>query len=163
MTQPVLPGQNEAWSNDDGRINPVWWHYLDQLGRYLEETSERIDQLIEDLGGIEGDVSTLSFTDGISGLIPFPEDTDYVLRLKSPHAGTIKEVVTRCTAGTATAELLVDGASIDGSTNAVSTSEDAQDHETEFSLGSEWVLRVSSTTDCENLSFSIKYSRPLQG
>lgn len=91
------------------------------------------------------------------GLILVPQNTTYVLILKMDKACTILETTTQCTSGTCTATFLVNGGSIGGSDNAVSSSEQSQDHDFDVAAGDTISLTISANASALNVSFSIRY------
>lgn len=101
--------------------------------------------------------------DYISGLIPSPADGTYKLVAKLPFAITITNTTTISDSGTCTATFKIDGVSLGGSANSVSSSEDSQAHASAnvAAAGTDISLTVSSNSSCANLSFTITYTRNL--
>lgn len=101
--------------------------------------------------------------EGIAGLIPSPSAQTYMILLKAPHAGTITETTTICTAGTCTMTFKINGVSLGGTANAVSTSEQSQAHASAnaFAAGDDISVQVTVPSAIQNGSFTIKYSRSL--
>lgn len=107
--------------------------------------------------------SSDTITDYISGLIEVPADKDYKLVVKSPYACTITETTTISTVGTCTATFKINTTALGGTANSVSTSEQSQAHSSanSASAGDDIVLTISSNSSCENMSFTIKFTRTL--
>lgn len=107
--------------------------------------------------------SSDTITDYISGLIEVPSDKDYKLIVKSPYACTITETTTISTTGTCTATFKINTTALGGTANSVSTSEQSQAHSSanSASAGDDIVLTISSNSSCENMSFTIKFTRSL--
>ena len=81
-----------------------------------------------------------------------------------PHGGTITEVTTICTAGTATATFKINNSALGGTANSVSSSEQSQAHASSntFVAGDDIQVTFSSVSaDLEEVSFMIKYTRTL--
>ena len=95
----------------------------------------------------------------VAGFIASPADKDYKLVVNMAHSGTIVETTTVCTAGTATATFKVNATPLNGTANAVSTSENSQSHSSSFVAGDDIVLTISATAACEDLTFAINYTR----
>jgi len=108
-------------------------------------------------------MNTDAITDFISGLIPAPADQDYKLIVKAPYAGTITETTTISTTGTCTATFKINTTALGGTANSVSTTEQSQAHASAnaFIAGDDIVLTVSSNASCENMSFTIKFTKTL--
>lgn len=99
----------------------------------------------------------------MSGLIATPEDKDYRLFLNLPFGFTILSTSTRSSSGTCTATFKINSTALGGTANSVSSTESTQSHASSNtgSSGDDVVLTVSSNSDCEDLSFTIKYTRDL--
>ena len=104
-----------------------------------------------------------SQTDFISGLIDTAEDKDYRLIVNIPYGGTITSTTTRSASGTCTATFKVNTTALGGTANSVSSTEQEQSHSTSntFDAGDDIVITVSSNSSCEDLSFTIKFTRTL--
>lgn len=115
------------------------------------------------LGG-DGGASTTQTECGISFGIDTVGNQDYVIILKSPHAGTITETTSKCVSGTATATFKIEGVALGGTANAVSSSEQSQAHASAnaFAAGDTILVTMSANSSCLGASFSIKYTRTLQ-
>lgn len=98
--------------------------------------------------------------DWISGIIETPANTTYRILIDAPMAVTITEVVTRSASGTCTATWDIDGVSLGGTANSVSTSENAQAHSSAnaVSAGSDIGLTITSNSSCSRMSFKIEYT-----
>ena len=92
-------------------------------------------------------------------MIERPAAKSYIVLLKARSAFTITSVTTKCGFGTATLAVTVDGAAIDGSANAVSTTEQSQAHEQAVAAGQDIAVVVSGITNCLDLAFSIDLTR----
>lgn len=96
--------------------------------------------------------------------IETPEDKDYPgLPLNSKFAFTINEVTTKCTAGTATVTVKINGVALGGTANSASTSEQTRTHTTAnaVAVGDDVTVTVSANSGCENLAINYKYTRTL--
>lgn len=93
----------------------------------------------------------------------FVEDGTYSLALNTPFAITISAVTTRCDTGTCTATVKINGVSLGGTANSVSSSESTQAHTTANAAvsGDDITLVISSNSSCENMRLSFKFTRPL--
>lgn len=126
------------------------------------------DQDISGIATNAGDITTIenslaSVTDFISGFIPAVADQSYKLIVKIPYAATITETTTISTTGTCTATFKINTTALGGTANSVSTSEQSQAHASANSvvIGDDIVLTISSNTSCQNVSFTIKYTRAI--
>lgn len=124
------------------------------------QSGDNISELVNDSGYL---TSSSTITDYISGLIEAPSDKDYKLVVKSPYACTITETTTISTSGTATATFKINTTALGGTANSVSSTEESQAHSSSNSVsaGDDIVLTISSASSCENLSFTIKFTRSL--
>lgn len=103
-------------------------------------------------------------TELISGVFLAPEATTYKLVVKIPYGGTITEVTTISSAGTATATFKINTTALGGTANSVSSVEQSQAHASSntFVAGDDIQVTFSSVSaDCENVSFTIKFTRTL--
>jgi hypothetical protein len=93
----------------------------------------------------------------------FVEDGTYSLALNTPFGMTISEVTTDCDSGTCTATVKINGTSLGGTANSVSTTEQTRTHTTAnvAAIGDEVTLVISANSSCENMRLSFKFTRPL--
>lgn len=93
----------------------------------------------------------------------FVEDGTYHLALNTPFAMTITAVTTDCDSGTCTATVKINGTSLGGTANSVSTTETTQAHTTNnvAVAGDDVTLVISSNSSCEGMRLSMKFLRPL--
>lgn len=99
--------------------------------------------------------------DFISGHIETPSDKTYYLSINTPYSGTITDVTTRADIGSCTATVAINGISLGGSANAVSSSEVTESHinNHEFVVGDDLTLTVSSNSSTADMRFTIKFIR----
>ena len=104
-----------------------------------------------------------SQTDFIAGFIEIPDNQDYRLVVNVPYAMTITSTTTRCVSGTCTATFKINTTALGGTANSVSTAEQEQAHASANAVaaGDDIVLTVSSNSSCEDMSFTIKFTRTL--
>lgn len=168
----VAASATGAWAGHDGDITYYVngaWSFIDPLegmgAGVLDE-----DIAVAFLGGswvelATGTVGAAATQTGemIAGFIASPSDKDYRIVVKMAHGGTITETTTISAAGTCTATFKTNSTALGGTANSVSTSEQSQSHSSSntFSAGDDLVLTVSSNSSCEDMSFSIKYTRTL--
>lgn len=112
-------------------------------------------------GGAQANGKTV--LDFISGLIQKPAAQDYMIVIKAPYAGTIKNTITKCVSGTATFTFKINSTALGGTANAVSSTESDQAHSTSnaFAAGDDIVITVSSVSSCVGASFTIALERAL--
>ena len=93
----------------------------------------------------------------------FVEDGTYHLALNTPFPMEILSVTTDCDSGTCTATVKINGTSLGGTANSVSTTEQTQNHTTnkEAVAGDDVALVISSNSSCEGMRLSMKFLRPL--
>ena len=96
-----------------------------------------------------------------SGILLLPANQTYKLVIKCPFAGVIDSVTTMCASGTATATFKINTTALGGTANAISTSEQSQNHASDnaFSVGDDIQVTISSNSSCVDASFSIVYTR----
>lgn len=104
-----------------------------------------------------------TITEYLTGLIPYPEATDYRIVLNIPYDITITQTTTRSTSGTATATFKINTTALGGTANSVSTSEQSQNHSSAnvASAGDDVVLTLSSVSSAAGISFTVRYTRVL--
>lgn len=93
----------------------------------------------------------------------FVEDRTYHLALNTPFAMEITSVTTDCDSGTCTATVKINGTSLGGTANSVSTTEQTQAHTTanQAVAGDDVTVVISSNSSCEGMRLSMKFNRPL--
>lgn len=93
----------------------------------------------------------------------FVEDGTYHLALNTPFAMEITSVTTDCDSGTCTATVKINGTSLGGTANSVSTTETTQAHTTanQAVAGDDVTVVISSNSSCEGMRLSMKFNRPL--
>lgn len=91
------------------------------------------------------------------------ENGTYYLALNTPFAMEITEVTTDCDTGTCAATVKINGVSLGGTANSVSTTETTQAHTTDNQAvaGDDVTLVISSNSGCEGLRLSMVFKRPL--
>lgn len=101
------------------------------------------------------------FIDGIGGPIPFPINSTIRFWLASPFAFTITSTTTRCASGTCTATWNVNGVTIPGGSNSVSTTQQAISRTSgnTVSVGQYVELVITSVSGCQGLSFMLAITR----
>lgn len=115
------------------------------------------------VAGVGGGASTTQTEEPIGGFIATPDDKDYRIVVKMPHAGTITETTTVAASGTCTATFKINTTALGGTANSVSSTEESQAHASSntFAAGDDIVLTVSSNSTCADMTFMIKYTRTL--
>lgn len=120
---------------------------------------DRIDYIENVLDLVtDGYRSSIRITrDSLSGGIEVPTDKTYTLMVYAPYSGFIDSTYTQSTAGTATATFEIDGYSLGGGSNSISTSLDTVVHTTgnTFLEGSTITLVVSGVSSVTDLSFTV--------
>lgn len=106
---------------------------------------------------------TLTVTDSISGVIQYPENTDYVIWLNVPYAFTVVSLTTKCSTGTCTLVAKKDTTAITGLSNSVSTTEveNAATSGNDFAAGDDLRLTVSSVSSAQDVWFTVEFTRVL--
>lgn len=107
--------------------------------------------------------TTSVITEFVSGLIESPANGDYVILRQAPFAGTITSVTTKSSSGTCTLTGYVNSTALGGTANSVSSTEQEQSHSSSntFAAGDDIKITVSSNSSCEDMEFTIKYTRAL--
>lgn len=100
-----------------------------------------------------------------SGMIEEPEEKSYTIVRKTPWAGAITETTTKATTGEGTATFKIDGSTIGGSANTVTSAEQDQAHSTSntFSAGATITMLISAigSPQLVDMDFTIKYTMNL--
>lgn len=147
MTQIPIPTSTEpVVDQQTGHMRPAWRTFFEAFRkRFATAESDLAERPVA------------SQTVFGSWLIETPEDKDYRLIVNGPYAVTWTDVTTIATAGTATATVKIGSTPLGGTANSVSTSEDAQEHESdnEMAAGDDLVLTISNSSGCEGLSITI--------
>ena len=126
-------------------------------------TLQKLNAMMRALTGTKSSLTatkagvTQTATDLGHWLIEEPKDKTYTVAQKVARACTITEVTTRCTAGTATVTIKINGTSLGGTANSASTTEQSQSHSSanEVAAGDTVTIVVSSTSGAEMISVSI--------
>jgi len=134
-----------------GHMRPSWRQFLDRLRTQFAAAQGEIAGLQEPK------------TWDRSGVIQFPEDTEYPIWINASHGGAITAVTARCATGACTVTIKINGTPLGGNPNSVSTSESIEEHSSanEFGPGDDITLEVSNNDNCEMLAVTIKYTRAL--
>lgn len=145
LNVPVIPDSG-AIGNPDG-TEPVLAFY-----NSLTTFMSRAKLLLE--GKI---VDTREFS------MMFVEDGTYHLALNTPFGMELTSVTTDCDSGTCTATVKINGTSLGGTANSVSTTEQTQEHssDNEAVAGDDVTVVISSNSACEGLRLSARFNRPL--
>lgn len=119
--------------------------------------TRRFAQGDRDLAGGLGEAAGLQQITSGHWLFPEPEDKTYTVIQKAADDFTITEVTTRCTAGTCTVTVQINGTPLGGTANSASTSEQSQAHTSanEVAAGDTVAIVVSSNSSCEMLTVDI--------
>lgn len=112
--------------------------------------------------GASSDPAFQVWVDGIGGLFSFPDNITYKIWLNSPFAGTITSTTTICSSGSCTATFKINGTTIGGTANSVTTSEQTQSHASSnvFAISDDLNITISSNSSCQYMSFMIAFTRP---
>lgn len=88
---------------------------------------------------------------------------DYVFKLRTAFAGTIILTSSDCTGGTCTATFKINGVALGGTANAVSTTEDNQNHASAnaFVVGDTISVTISANAACLNMQLAAQYVRKI--
>lgn len=94
--------------------------------------------------------------------IELPEDKDYPF-IALNYTGTITSVVTEAQSGSCTVQVLIGATALGGGTNSASTTRDTVAHSSSNDLadGDDVTIRISSNSDCEGLSVTLKGTQTL--
>lgn len=110
-------------------------------------------------------LSSQTTQNGIHGEIRFPEAKTYTIILDSEMARTIPELVTKTRVGTATATPKIGSTTLGGGASSVTTSKATVSHSSANAMAVHDTLNLvlsSVSSDCEDLSFSFKFSEAIQ-
>lgn len=104
-----------------------------------------------------------SQTEAIAVNIELPDDKTYPIALKLPYGLTITGVTSKCTSGTCTATVKIDGVALGGTANSVSSSESTQAHASSnvAAAGADLSVTISSNSSCLDLQLMIEATRTL--
>jgi hypothetical protein len=110
-----------------------------------------------------GGIPSSTQTEFVAGIIAVPINSDYKIIVNLPYAITITSTTTQSTSGTCTATFKIDSSAIGGTANSVSTTKDTQAHTTgnAAAAGADIVITISSNATCQNMSFTMQYTRTL--
>lgn len=115
--------------------------------------------------GANADITSataLVYTDEISGEIRFPEDKTYVIVLDSKTPKTLTQLSTKTRVGTTTLTPKIGSTTLGGGASSATTSKASVTHSSSNAMSSADTLNFvlsSTSTDCEDLSFTLKYTR----
>ncbi|MFA5952247.1 MAG: hypothetical protein WC807_18420 [Hyphomicrobium sp.] len=121
---------------------------------------QKLNAIIRTLYGTSGTVAgKAGLTQITSGhwLIPEPEDKTYTVIQKAADDFTITEVTTRCTTGTCTVTVQINGTPLGGTANSASSTEQSQSHSSANAVaaGDTVAIVVSSNSSSEMLTVDI--------
>lgn len=115
--------------------------------------------------GANSDITSataLSYVDEISGEIRYPEDKTYVVILDSKTSKTLNEVTVKTRVGSTVVTPKIGSTTLGGGASAASTSKASVTHTTSNAMSATDTLNFvlsSTSTDCEDMSFTVKYTR----
>lgn len=145
---------------DDQNAHPDW-ATTSTLTEVQQQLQTAIDNIpTPDLSPYAG----ITQTDMITGVIEYPQNKTYRLP-NLPYVMQIDSVTTRSSTGTCTFTVRINSTPLGGSANSVSTTEQTQTHSSNnvTAVGDDIEIVVSANASCEDLSFTIKYLRQLEG
>ena len=102
---------------------------------------------------------------GIHGEIRFPEAKDYTIILDSEIARSVTALVTKTSVGTVTATPKIGSTTLGGGASSVTTTKGTVSHSSSNTMAAHDTLKLtlsSVSSDCEDLSFSFKFSEAIQ-
>lgn len=153
QSQPIRMGNHQIQQLKEG-VEDSDAVNKGQMDAAIQVVSDALDSL---------DYAAKPQTDFISGIIAVATDSDYKIVVKLPYALTITSTTTICASGTCTATFKINTTALGGTANSVSTSEQEQAHSSSnaAAVGDDLVITVSSNSSCQNLSFTVKFTRTL--
>ncbi|CAN1724439.1 conserved protein of unknown function [Hyphomicrobium sp. 1Nfss2.1] len=124
---------------------------------FLQKINSVMRTLTGTKSGLTSSKAGLEQTASGHWLLEAPEDKTYAVIQKASQAFTITEVTTRCTAGTATVTITINGTNLGGTANSASTTEQSQAHSSANAVaaGDTVAIVVSSTSSAEMLTVDI--------
>jgi hypothetical protein len=110
------------------------------------------------LAGGSTDTGLAGFTANFVGVLA---NGTYTVVLKSPYAGTINDVTTKCSSGTGTFTVNVDGVPLGGTANAVSSTEATQTHTSanSFAVGADITVTLTDAATLVNPTLAVTYTK----
>ncbi len=139
-----------------GTFSAAWYKWFTIVARLLTELKSNFPGLIV---AEDADVA-----EEIVGEIAFPADGTYTIILDSKYAKTILEVTAKTSAGTSTLTPEINSTLLGGGANSVTSSKATVLHSSAnaMAVGDKLIFVLSSTSsDCQNLSFALKYTRKI--
>lgn len=148
LRDAVLAIENELGKNPSGTYGTV----RDRL-----DAIETLTSVIAEFGGDDSNL----VVDFISASLEQPINKDYFLVSAIPYDGYIFSTISDCSAGTATATVLINGTPLGGGPNSVSTSKQTVYHTSAngFLKGNEIKLTVSANAAVVDLNLTIVFIR----
>lgn len=160
----VLPVANGGTGRASPNAYQLWAGGTTGTGNFQQISPGTSGQLLVSQGASALPAfGTVTVTDSISGVIQYPENTDYVIWINVPYAITVTSLTTKCSTGTCTLVAKKDTTAITGLSNSVSTTEveNAATAGNVFSAGDDLRLTVSSVSGAQDVWFTVEFTRVL--
>ena len=148
------PNQNRVMKTLETQINAI----SSALGGLTETTNG----LVSASGSNSLQIVAVEQAHSEAFLIEFADDKDYTF-VSWGYAWTIDRVVTKCTTGTCTVVVSIDGVNLGGPANSVSTGEDTQAHTSANNVvvGQDITITISSNAAAEGVAVTLVGRRSL--
>lgn len=101
--------------------------------------------------------------DQFASIITVAANQTYIIGIRMAWSGVLQTLTTKCTSGTCTMTVTIDGVAVTGISNAVSTSEvtSTATAANSFAVGQDIALVITSNSGCLNLSFNLVTTKVL--
>lgn len=145
----IIPQAGDFLS-EDGGLSSAGFTYLSQQTRIAKRLNE-----------LNGDDA---YIDEISGQFSYPEETTETIILDAKFARTITALSVKTAAGTATVTPKIGATTLGGGASSATTTKStvAHDDDNEMAVGDSLTFAISSvSSDCQRLSFTLKFTREI--
>ena len=152
-----------SWTSDaQHRVMKTIETQLNSISTALGGLTETTNGLVQSSGSNALQIVAVEQAHSEAFLIEFADDKDYTF-VSWGYAWTIDRVVTKCTAGTCTVVVSIDGVNLGGPANSVSTGEDTQAHTSANNVvvGQDITITISSNAAAEGVAVTLVGRRSL--
>lgn len=164
----TVPTGSQSVIGKDGTVNPAWYTLFQKLANASNTLNDAVGITRNSVSATSEQVGALVIPDatqlhGEHVTIDYADDRAYPIVQFSECAWTILAVVAKCSTGSCTVTVDIDGTPLGGGANSVSTTEGNVGHSTAnaVSVGSTITVTISSNSSAELVAVSLVGEREL--
>lgn len=159
----TVPTGSQSVIGKDGTVNPAWYTLFQKLANASNTLNDAVGITRNSVSATESSIPDATQLHGEHVTIDYADDRAYPIVQFSECAWTILAVVAKCSTGSCTVTVDIDGTPLGGGANSVSTTEGNVGHSTANAVlvGSTITVTISSNSSAELVAVSIVGEREL--